>query len=84
MKVSNLISLFPVIGNPVITRIFTCLFGFFLSLTGRNEITLFILIEKSFFKNIFNRFFYLTSISLIFVKASVFLMILIVIYIDVK
>ena len=35
---------------------------FFLSVTGRNEITLVIFMEKSFFKNIFNRFIFKASV----------------------
>ena len=73
MKVRNLTSLFPVIDNPVITRLFLFVYLLFLlSLTGKNKITLVIFMEKSFFKNVFNRFiFQLSSINL--VKASVFL-----------
>ena len=37
-------------------------FMFFLSVTGRNEITLVIFMEKSFFKNIFNRFIFKASV----------------------
>ena len=55
--VNNLILLFPVIDNRVITSgfLFAYLF-FFLSATGRGKITLVIFMEKSFLKKMFNRF----------------------------
>ena len=89
MKVTNLISSFPVIDNPAITRVF---FSFFLPFffTNRNKQNYigYLHREQLFFKKkYFNSFiFQLTSISLIFVKASDFFfsfflqMILIVIF----
>ena len=52
MNISNLVSLFPVIVNSIMAHVFLFLYlliFFFLSLTGRNKIALFIFMKKNFF-----------------------------------
>ena len=60
MNISNLVSLFPVTVNSIMAHVFLFLYlliFFFLSLTGRSKIALFIFMKKNVFKkDIFNHY----------------------------